>query len=164
MGQYEKFEKVRKDFNERSDTYRKLILYRCKIRCCIVDREEPSESYSEGEIKKLILNKSDISNGFNREVDSTGITLDFIILYERENNGNFSYVDIEKKYKIQISDSGNKYKRMDWTQERENFFKRLKTSIEQVILKTNDFFEKPVDEVAAIIDDKINALSFKVEN
>lgn len=140
------FNKVILQWEEAATTTRRVILYRFAINLMSEPNEENWRKCLRQDFKSSFENFPDNALGFEWE-NCTERTIDGEARYFRFNGDDDEF---NNKFSPSLDppdpdDEDNTTRAIDWTAERESFFKAMESSIRQLILRAQDFENKIKD-------------------
>jgi hypothetical protein len=130
------FKMAMKAYRQALTTERKVIRYRFKAKAEFIIEEK------EDGCKWFCANEVSFAEG-------TALDLFYLVCMERTVDNKKAYYHLNGNY---ISHESDKDKTMEWTAEREAFFKALTHGLEQSIMKAHNFFNANSDDIMKFID------------
>jgi len=139
----EDWDRIVKEYGERVATKRKVIVFESEAS---VEREEGSPGEDRGDGLGRYNAKAFEFKG--------KLSLRFLVVNETTRNGQKEYRDLNGHYIHDLSRSSwqRQLEVIDWTAEREVFFRGVIDAIEKAKEKLDSIFDKEAHEVAALID------------
>jgi hypothetical protein len=134
---------------------RKVIIYKSSATA-----ELTMNKINEGSYSGLLhgISTKFGSFGHGSEIASFGIS--FSVMMEIDHVSDKKYYLIKKDGSLGFSQSLNfKEQVMEWTQEREDFFNNIYSSMREIVLKISQFIDQEPEEVALLIQNNQKLLS-----
>lgn len=138
------FTKAIMEFEELEKDKRKVILYRLKINVII------SEYNDEGKFVRVSLRREDMY--FQK--GSTALSLWWCLAYELTSQftGKVVYTYLNGNHISRDEIGKSRENVIEWTLQREGFFKALQLQLDSLILKAHTFFSQEPEEIRELID------------
>lgn len=130
----DQFSESIKEYNNAKTIERKVIVYHFRATAWVMDEEE----------RRCIFREDEVSFAKGTALDLFYEVLVEKTLFNRKSyhylNGNYAYGDNEG------------FQVMDWTEQREDFFKMLNKGLQHTIMKAHAFFNANNDDIMKFID------------
>lgn len=136
------------EYKNLKKTERKVIIYKSSATAELTMNKEREGSYT-GMLSGISKKLDSFANG--AETASFGITYQIMIEVDHVNKKQYHPIkqDGSLGYARSIRD---KEQIMDWSQEREDFFKNIYSSMREMVLKISQFIDKEPKDVALLIE------------